>query len=486
MQSVLQGLEPKKLWEFFDVMMSVPRESGNEAAVMAKLQEMAGDAGLESKRDAVGNLVVYAPATEGYENAPTVVLQGHVDMVCVKNSDTSFDFATDGIRAVRDGDWIKADGTSLGADNAIGVAASFAAALNPKARRGPLEILLTIEEETGLVGATHLDESLIHGRILFNLDSEEMGILYMGCAGGGGVDSNLPIAWEDVPGGMFGARLSVKGLRGGHSGCDVHENRANGIKLLARALHALKGVDYSLADLHGGEKHNAIPREAFAAIALRSGDLTKAKDIAAQLQSDFLVEYPEDANLTISVEETDMPGRVFQARSRDAAIDMLLAFPSGVISMHRLMEGLVETSSNLALAHVKGDILSTHNSPRSSNEISLQGILAQIEAAARLAGATNESEEPYPGWDPNPSSQILGLVAEVYEDLFGMPPERKAIHAGLECGIIGKNFDGMDMVSFGPDINSPHSPDECVNIETVEKFYLLLEASLERIAMGGY
>lgn len=484
MSDAIQGLEPKLVWKIFQEISQIPRCSKNEQGVLAFLKQKAWDVNLETPMDEIGNLCVKVPATKGYKDAPVTILQGHLDMVCTKNADVDFDFANDPIRLVRDGDWLKADGTTLGADNGIGVAAAMAVALDSQAVHGPLELLFTIDEETGLTGALGLSEELVDGRILLNLDSEEMDLVYMGCAGGSGVNTRLPINWTAPSNSYAGAKLSIKGLRGGHSGADIHENRGNAICLLARALYHLTQFEYELADFASGDKHNAIPREGHAHLAVADSQFSAMTEKVKNLESDFRKEYNRDSNLSVTLEKAETPDRVFSEDSASAAIRMLLAFPCGVEAMSQDLENLVETSNNIAIAHLQGDALYVHNSPRSSLAEAMRGTLDKILAAGELAGAKNEEEESYPGWQPNPDSRILNLVENVHLDLFGKAAERRAIHAGLECGVIGEKFEQMDMVSFGPEINNPHSPDEVVQISTVDKFYRLLLAVLEAIAKG--
>jgi dipeptidase D len=327
---------------------------------------------------------------------------------------------------------------------------------------------------------------MLKGRILLNLDSEELGVVYMGCAGGAVVTAHRPLDWEAPPAGSAGAVLTVKGLRGGHSGGDIHENRGNALKLLARVLKALASQHARLADLSGGDKHNAIPREARAVVALPADGLKKAAEIVAEALAAYRTEFPEDPNLTIACEECAAPERVMKGDIQASITGMLLAFPSGVLAMSRNLPNLVETSTNLAAARVDGDALVVHNSPRSSNGSAIRGVIDQIDAISRLAGAVTETRDPYPGWQPNPDSRILNLVEEVHAEVFGHKPQRRAIHAGLETGIIGEKIPGIDMVSFGPEIKGAHSPDEGVKIDSVAPFYTLLHGVLAAVAKGRY
>ncbi|MBZ0273251.1 aminoacyl-histidine dipeptidase [bacterium] len=486
MTSPLQNLTPAPVWRIFEDLTRIPRPSKHEERVLAHLKAVAGKAGLAVTQDKTGNLIVRVPASPGCENAPAVVLQAHVDMVCEKNADVDFDFDKDAIRLRRDGDWIKATGTTLGADNGIGVAAAMAVALAGDVRHGPLEVLLTVDEETGLTGAANLDPDIVTGRILINLDSEETNILYIGCAGGGGVKTAIPAPLVDAPGGAAGYRLRISGLRGGHSGCDIHENRGNAVRLLARAIKALDPLGARLADFHSGDKHNAIPREGVAVLALDADIEDKARAVVGACLAAFRAEHPEEKNLALALQPTERPNGVLAPDAQAAAVNALIAFPNGVLAMSRELPGLVETSNSLAAARLAGGEIVAHNSPRSSNDAALAEAIARICAVGELAGAKNDVQDAYPGWQPRADAPIVRLVENAHEALFGNAPRITAIHAGLECGIIGKNFPEMDMVSFGPDIVHPHSPDEAVNIASVEKFWRLLVDVLERVGKGEY
>lgn len=490
-QAILKDLQPRLLWELFGGICAIPHGSKNEAALAAYLKEKAEAAGHEVIQDETGNLLIKVKATPGYEKVATVVLQGHLDMVCEKNAAVTHDFMEDGIILVRDGDWLKADGTTLGADNGIGVAAGMAVALMPELVHGPVEVLLTVDEETGLTGAMKLDPKNIAGRILLNLDSEETDVVYIGCAGGGGVDATLAFNRCAIPTDWITPRITISGLRGGHSGAQVHEGRANGIKLLAEVLDAVRSLsNFGLVDLRAGDKHNAIPREATAVIAIHENHKEALDEIViGRMWERFRQQFPGETNLTIGV--------TYEARAIEPMIpidqtvkiiNLLLSYPSGVLMMNQKMPGLVQTSSTLTNAKFtdKGDFW-THNSPRSSNAGDLASVLAQLTACNDLAGAQNKVEDGYPGWQPNPNSPIVRLISDVHDISFGKKPDVRAIHAGLECGIIGEKFEGtMDMASFGPDIRNPHSPDEQVLIPSVEKFWKLLTGVLNIIAQGNY
>jgi dipeptidase D len=447
---------------------------------------MAEKAGLRVRQDDAGNLCIAVPPSPGCEKAPAVVLQAHLDMVCEKNASVAFDFARDAIRLVRDGDWVKADGTSLGADNGIGMAGAMAVAVSKDILHGPLEVLLTVDEETGLTGAVSLSPSLVRGRILLNLDSEKSDHLCIGCAGGGEVATRLPLTLTDTPPQSAALTLTLTGLRGGHSGLDIHENRANAVTLMALLVLAMRDHGALLADFQGGDKHNAIPRESFATVVLPAAQLSAARESLAARYRAMSSEFAHETAMQMSCTETALPARVAGGPSSAAALHMLAAFPHGVLAMSRYMPGLVETSSNLAAAHTREDLLTVHNMARSSLSPALHSTLEQVAAISRLAGGACEMGTPYPGWQPDPHSKILAVLEKTYEEICGRKPERTATHAGLECGVIGEKCTGMDMISFGPDIINAHSPDEAVNIKSVATFWNILTGALHRIATGAY
>jgi len=486
MSEAIKGLVPEQLWDFFARIAAIPHGSKNETALASHLRLVAVNAGLAVRQDDVGNLCIAVPPSPGCDKAPAVVLQSHLDMVCEKNASVDFDFSKDVIRLVRDGDWIRAEGTSLGADNGIGIAAAMAVAVSNDILHGPLEILLTVDEETGLTGAVNLSPSLISGRILLNLDSEKSDHLCIGCAGGGGVGILLPLTMTDTPAQSTALALTLTGLRGGHSGLDIHENRANAVKLMARLVLALKEYGVLLADFQGGDKHNAIPRESFATVVLPAKQLPAAREIINTRYHAFSAEFAHESAMQMNCEETDLPAGVVSGPSSAAVLNMLVALPHGVLAMSRQMPGLVETSSNLASAHIRDNLLTVHNTPRSSLPQALYASMDQIAAVSSLAGGRYELETPYPGWHPNPDSKILTVLEKTYEEICGRKPERTATHAGLECGVIGEKYKGMDMISFGPDIINAHSPAEAVSIKSVATFWKILLGALRKIATGAY
>ena len=484
MSNPLADLDPQIVWNYFDEIRKIPRPSKHEEKIQAWIKDWAGQHGFEAERDKVGNLVVRVPATAGHESADIVILQGHVDMVPEKNREVEFDFLTDPINIVRDGDWIVAEGTTLGSDNGVGVAMALAAATEEDCVHPPLELLFTVDEETGLTGAIELENTLLKGHRLLNLDTEEDGAFYIGCAGGNDLHITFNIEREtsELP---LQLQLAVMGLRGGHSGVDIHENRANAVKLLFRLLKAAgdAGIDFGLASIEGGSKHNAIPREAFADLRAPSGALEKFRKVIADQKLEFDGEFGAiDPDLSIEIAEGEVGDQVFTADLTAKLINAMIAVPHGVLAISRDVPGLVETSNNVAVIVIIDDVIDITTSTRSSVMPALRAMVDQIRTGFELAGAVVEDLGGYPGWTPNPDSALLNTGKKVFQNTFGSEPEVKAIHAGLECGLIGEKFPGMDMLSFGPEIRSPHAPGEKVQISSVEKTWKLLKELLKELA----
>lgn len=474
MVDALKGLQPEKLWHFFGELSQIPRGSKNEAAVLTWLERFAVDRNWKYRRDRAGNLCIEVPATTGYEDSPILVLQAHVDMVCEKNKDVAFDFAKDPLKLKSDGKWVMAEGTTLGADNGIGLAAALAIADSADVAHGPLELLLTVDEETGLTGAKALEPGFVKGRTLLNLDSEELGALYVGCAGGLDTEVKLPVAFEPAPAAMKCALVVVRGLTGGHSGLNIHEGRGNAIKILNRALFRLvEEARCRIGKVSGGSKRNAIPREAEAEICLDPGNLAAARDTAAKLTETIRKELPAmERGLEIAV--VDCPAPSGQVMKVDAARRMMMltaALPCGVIAMSPDIKDLVETSSNLGVVATTESHVVYTTSQRSSVDSAKADLGFRMRAISELAGAECVQGSGYPGWKPNLNSSILQLSRQVWKVIYNAEPQVKAIHAGLECGIIGERYFGMDMISFGPNIVGAHSPSEKVDIESVQRFY---------------
>lgn len=486
MKEAIEGLEPKELWEHFYEISQIPRCSKEEDKIREFVVEVAKRNGMDYKLDETQNVVVKKAASQGLENKPTVVLQSHLDMVCEKNKETQHDFSKDPIKLKQDNGWITADGTTLGADNGIGVAASLAVLESKNIKHGPLEFLFTMDEETGLTGATELGNDMLEGKILINMDSEEDGAFYIGCAGGKDTELIMKMETESAPSGYGAVRVRVGGLQGGHSGLNIHEGRGNAIKLLVRFLwKAFQGMDLRLASLDGGSKHNAIPRECDAIVYLPSEKISELKQLAEQYDKDYKNEYElTDGGVSVSVADDgfEKPNSVLTPMLQQRLLDLIYSMPHGVLAMSHAVPGLVETSTNMAVVHTKENKVSLVTSQRSSVQSELVDLADMVCAVGQLAGAEIHTSNGYPAWQPNPESPTLKESVAVYKSLFGNEPEVKAVHAGLECGIIGDKFPGMDMISFGPTILGAHSPDEKIEIETVDKFWKLLKAILEKLA----
>jgi dipeptidase D len=483
-RSAIKDIAPATLWERFYEISQIPRPSKKEERITAHFEQLFKSLGVPFVKDNVGNLVAQVPASKGFEKAPIVVLQGHSDMVCEKNRDTEHDFDHDPIQLVRKGDWIAAEGTTLGADNGIGVAAALALLSDTDAVHGPLEILITVDEETGLTGANKISGNLLKGRYLINLDSEEDGVFYIGCAGGIDTAGSFRVKHMPLPSGKYAAfSLQVSGLKGGHSGGDIHIGRANAIKLLARTLDALQTLSPYITSIQGGSKRNAIPREAELTIVLPDAGVEQAKKIVAQCAKDFKHEFKAtDPGAAVALEPASMPMFVYSKSLATKLLQTLLALPHGVVQMSADIDDLVETSSNLATVVSDENLITIGTNQRSSVESAKRYIAGSVSAALKLAGAKVVQSDGYPGWQPNMQSTLLKVCREVAKKQYGKELEIKAIHAGLECGILGGKYPKMDMISFGPTITGAHSPDEQVHIPAVEKFYTLLKAVLKAIA----
>jgi dipeptidase D len=467
--------------------LTIPRASKEEGRMREYVVAAAERLSLTHREDAVGNVVVQVPASPGREGAPAVVLQSHLDMVNEKNSDVAHDFSRDPILPREVGAYLYATGTTLGADNGIGVASMLALMEEGAPEHGPLELLFTIDEETGLTGAQGLDPSLLTGRRLLNLDSEEEGTVTVGCAGGVDTLLTLPLSTESSPPGAVAIDLRLAGLLGGHSGIEIHLQRGNAIKLLARALFAAARVEpFVLASFTGGNKRNAIPREAVAQVVVvpeRREALLRAveKEVAA-IQAEYR---PADPGIRLDTVSADLPERVWTGSTARTVLALLDALPHGVLAMSYDIAGLVETSTNVAVVTLGEDVLRIQNSSRSSVASALTATRLRLNAVGELAGASATSSDGYPGWKPELTSTLLGIVQNVHRRVLGKDPTIQAIHAGLECGLIGEKVPGMEMVSIGPQIESPHSPDERVKIASVGEFWRFLTAVLDELSAGS-
>ena len=484
MPPALTELQPSHLWKHFAKIITIPHCSGNEKPFGDYVLAFAKSLNLVAQRDKVGNVLVSKPATSGHENAPGVILQGHLDMVCEKNSDVVHDFAKDPIQAEIKGDWVQARGTTLGADNGIGVAACLAVMEDHSLVHGPLEFLFTVDEETGLTGANKIQKGLLKGTRLINLDSEEEGTFTIGCAGGADSEIAFPVSRKKTASkNVF--RLKVSGLRGGHSGLDINQGRANAIKLVARMLReAQDTVRFELIGVEGGNKRNAIPREAWAYLACAPA---QQKALSAAFKKSFdriRIEYKSvETEAKYSFEPSgDNKAFALTADCQRALLNYLLAIPHGVIAMHPEIKGLVETSTNLAIIRSGKAAVDIICSTRSSVASALEATRLVLKAVTEMAGAKINPKYGYPGWMPNLQSALLATLKELYKKKFGVDAAVVAVHAGLECGIIGEKFPGMDMISFGPTMEHPHSPDEHVHIGSVGKFWQFLTATLAELS----
>jgi dipeptidase D len=485
MSTAIEGLKPELVWKYFAEIARIPRCSKHEERMTKYVLETAKKLGLAAQADRMGNVVVRKPAAPGRERVRSVALQGHLDMVCEKNKDKVHDFSADPIEIVRKGNFLTANGTTLGADNGIAVATNLAIMEDRSLVHGPLEFLFTVDEETGLTGASNLGGDFLHSRTLLNLDSEEEGAIYVGCSGGKDTVGTWKAAFDPAPAGSTQGLLKVAGLKGGHSGLEIDKGRGNAVKLMNRALLALAPVGARLAAVEGGDKHNAIPRETEATICVPAKRWDEAAALVKQFEQTVTAEYRTvDPGLAVTL--TAVPGgrkgKVLQRALQQKLSRAISALPHGVIQMSADIPGLVETSTNVAAIHTTPRAVSIATSQRSSVASELLEICDAVRAVLVLAGAAAATSDGYPGWKPNLQSPILKIAKATYQSLHGREPHVKAIHAGLECGIIGERMPGMDMISFGPTLEGVHSPDERIHIDTVEKFWDFLMGILKAVA----
>lgn len=482
--SEIANLEPKLVWEQFDAITRVPRPSKKEGKIREYLVAFAREHGIECRTDKIGNVVMRKPATAGYEEHPTVILQSHMDMVCEKNSDVEFDFEHDAIRTRIDGGWVKAEGTTLGADCGIGMAAALAALLDDTIAHPALEALFTVDEETGLTGAFELGEGMLTGKYLINLDSEDEGELFIGCAGGIDTIATFHYTNEPAPKNFVFFRVDVSDLLGGHSGDDIDKGRVNSNKTVARLLwDGMQSFGLRLSYFSGGNLRNAIPREAYAIFGVpkefENDFRQRYRLFAADLENEFKLREP---NFRITLNEMPQVDTVIDSRTQFGLIYSLVGVPNGVVAMSFAVPGLVETSTNLASVKFEGEnAIVVTSSQRSSVESAKTYVMQMVESVFSLAGADVAHSDGYPGWAPNPDSHLLAVTADSYRDLFHTEPKVRAIHAGLECGLFLEKYPELDMVSFGPTLRGVHSPDERLEIATVPKFWELLVEVLKRL-----
>jgi dipeptidase D len=477
----LANLQPEPLWKHFDRLAAIPRASTKEAAARDYVLSLATKLGLECVQDDAGNLVIRKPARPGREGAPMALLQGHLDMVCEKNEGTVHDFNVDPIKVVRDGDWLKADGTTLGSDNGVGVAAALAVMESNDIAHGPLEFVFTIDEESGLTGASAFPGGLLKSKYFLNLDNEENGTLCIGCSGGIKTTARRKVGLR--PAGAGSAwRIKVSGLKGGHSGVDIHQGRGNALRIMGGVLQVLLDrLPIEIAEVNGGSAQNAIPREAAALVVLTDPSReSELKSLVAAAEAGYQADLGGfDSALQVTVEKAERPGKVLEASDAKQTVALLASLHHGVLAMSPDVGGLVQTSTNLAIVNTRGAVVEIVTSQRSAIERSMLSAARMVATICGLAGFEVEHGGKYPGWKPEPNSDIVQKLQEVHKKLFGEPAKLIAMHAGLECGVIGEKYPGMQMVSFGPTIVDPHSPNERVQISSVESFWSYLKLVLE-------
>lgn len=483
----MKNLEPREVWDHFLEITKIPRCSGNEGLVRDYVKSVAEDCGYETEVDDVGNLLVRKPGK--IKNVPPIVIQCHLDMVCEKKSEKEHDFSKDPIPVKKEGEWVTADGTTLGADNGTGIAISLAIMKDEKSKHGPIEFLFTVGEETGLDGAKGIEPGYFEGRTLINLDSEEFGTFTIGCAGSGDSFLKLPLEWEDTESGEF-YEIEIDGLKGGHSGLDIDKGRANANKVLGKLLyegykkkHEFNIESLKLKNIEGGSKRNTIPKESKAVIMI-NGQAQKLIDHMKKIFSEVEKEYnsvEEDMVLEIIPTEVN-EGKVIKEKHSKKIAELLMSLPHGVLAMSQEVPDLVKTSTNLATISLNDDEVEINMMTRSSSEFDLLSARDRIRAVAENFGGEVEETEAYPGWEPDTDSDILKLSKEIYEKIFEDEPKVEAMHAGLETGIIGEKFEGMDMISFGATLEGAHTPSEKVEINSVEKLWNFITNIIEEFA----
>lgn len=479
----IRNLEPKPVWNYFYEITRIPHPSKKEGRIIEFMKQFGKKHNLETVVDATGNVIIRKPATRGMEKRMGVILQAHLDMVPQKNSDKKHDFEKDPIETLIDGDWVKANGTTLGADNGIGVASAMAVLASDKIAHGPLEALFTVDEETGMTGAFGLKKGLLKGDILINLDSEDEGELYVGCAGGIDVGIRKSYKQEKTPADMVAFRIDLKGLKGGHSGMDIALGKANSNKLMFRFLmQAESDFAIRLSEAGGGDLRNAIPREAYAVLAVAQAKEAAFRKFVKNYEKMYKAEFAEtDPDLSFTLKKTDLPLKVMDKKDQFKIIRAVFSCPHGFQRMSPAMKGLVETSNNLAIVKCSKGKLDVFCLTRSSVDSSKVATAWKIAAIFHLIDAEVTLSGSYPGWKPNMESPILKTMSDTYNKKFGKIPEIRAVHAGLECGLLGGVYPNLDMISFGPTIRFPHSPDEKVSISSVKKFFDFLCETLKEI-----
>jgi dipeptidase D len=482
MNTSILSLEPKAIWKNFSALNSVPRPSKKEEKVRAFMVAFGKNLGLETTVDPIGNVIIKKPATKGMENRKTVVLQSHLDMVCQKKNDTDFDFDTQGIKMYVDGDWVTAEGTTLGADNGLGVAAIMSILESDNIVHPNIEALFTIDEETGMTGAKGLQAGYLNGDILLNLDTEEDDEIDIGCAGGIDITASKTYNKVKPQTNATAFKIILNGLNGGHSGMDIHKGLGNANKLLGRLLYNLQEFDLQIASFNGGSLRNAIPREAYVTVVIPTDKIDTFKAAIATQTTTFKHEFHKiDDKLNIVIETVDTPNTVMAATDQISFLNTLYAAHNGVYKMSLDVEGLVETSNNVAKIVAKNGQIKINCLTRSSVESTKYDLANKLKASFELGGFEVAFAGSYPGWQPNPDSPILKVLTSLYEKNFDKKPGVVACHAGLECGILGTNYPDMDMISFGPTIQGAHSPDERASISSTQKFWHFLQEILKEI-----
>jgi dipeptidase D len=481
--SDIRNLEPKQLWNYFHEITQIPRPSKYEQGMIKHMQAFGKKNNLDTVVDKIGNVIITKPATKGMENRKGVIFQTHLDMVPQKNSDKKHDFEKDPIETIIDGEWVRANGTTLGADNGIGVASTMAILASKDIPHGPIEALFTIDEETGMTGVFGLKKGLLKGDILMNLDSEDEGELYVGCAGGIDVSITKDYAEEKSPKGMVAYKIVAKGLKGGHSGVDIALGRANSNKIMFRFLmQAESDFGIRLSEASGGDLRNAIPRESYSILLVPDIKAKEFEKFVKGYEKMYQAEFSDtEPDLKFTFEKIAVPAKVMKQHEQYKMIRAVFVCPNGVLRMSQAMKGLVESSNNLAIVKCIKGKFEAYNLCRSSVDSAKEANAWKIAAVFHLIDADVKLEGGYPGWKPNMQSPILQTMSNVYKEMFGNVPEKKAIHAGLECGLIGGVYPNLDMISFGPTIRYPHSPDEKVNIASVVKFWDFLVGTLKHV-----
>ena len=475
----VRDLEPKVVWNHFSDLNAVPRPSKKEERVIQFMQDFGAKLGLETYTDAAGNVIIKKPATSGMEDRQTVIIQSHLDMVHQKNADTDFDFDTQGIEMYVDGDWVRAKGTTLGADNGMGVAAIMAVLSSDDVAHPPLEALFTIDEETGMTGAMELEQGILNGTILLNLDTEDDYEFSIGCDGG--IDTNTTYKYQQVTlaNGSQTYKITVNGLNGGHSGVQINEELGNANKIMNRLMYGCENHNLQIIAINGGSLRNAIPRESFATVAVSPTYLEEFEKRVQAMKDEFVI---QDPNLNIQIEATSQASQAMSLADTKKITMAIYACHNGVFKLSRAIEGLVETSSSLARIIVKEGEFITQSLQRSSLESGKYDVANTIAAPFHLMGCDVVQKGDYPGWAPNPTSAILDVLIAKYKELFNNEePKVMAIHAGLECGLLGERYPGLDMISFGPTIKGAHSPDERCGIKSTAKFWLFLKEILANV-----